>query len=124
MADDAIDYLNRKIEKEDNRGYLEIIDKNLTRLTHLVSDLFDFTKLEAKTSEWDFAQENLTILIQEVIEIISPLVIENKISINYENEIKEVIKEFDFQVDSFLENYDWNVYINLLKNPNKPLEIK
>jgi signal transduction histidine kinase len=75
----GIDYLNRTIKKEDNRNYLDIIDKNLARLIHLVSDLFDFTKIEGRKTEWSFAQVNLSVLIEEVLEIISPLSVEKKI---------------------------------------------
>jgi signal transduction histidine kinase len=58
----GIDYLNRTIKKEDNRNYLKIIDKNLARLIHLVTDLFDFTKIEARKIEWSFDQVNLSVL--------------------------------------------------------------
>lgn len=118
----GIDYLNRRIKKEDNLGYLEIIDKNLTRLTHLVSDLFDFTKLEAKKIEWSFEQENLTVLIQEVIEIIIPLAIDNKISITFEDP-SDIILEFD------LERIE-QVLVNLIENaikfsePEKEIQIE
>ena len=81
----GIDYLNRTIKKEDNRNYLEIIDKNLARLIHLVSDLFDYTKIEAQKSEWSFDQANLSVLIEEVVEIISPLTMGKDISIKYDN---------------------------------------
>ncbi len=107
----GIDYLNRSLTIEDNRGYIEIIDKNLARLIHLVSDLFDFTKIEAKKVEWSFKQENLSILIQEVIEIISPLAVDKKIAINYENP-GDVIVEFD------LERIE-QVMVNLIENAIK-----
>jgi two-component system sensor histidine kinase BarA len=107
----GIDYLNRKIEKEDNRGYLKIIDKNLTRLTHLVSDLFDFTKLEARKAEWSFEPENLTVLIQEVIDIISPLATDNRVAIDYEN-------PGDIMVDFDLERVE-QVLVNLIENAIK-----
>ncbi|MFC1828554.1 ATP-binding protein [Thermodesulfobacteriota bacterium] len=118
----GIDYLNRKIEKEDNRGYLEIIDKNLTRLTHLVSDLFNFTKLEAKKVEWSFEEENLAVLIQEVIEIIGPLAVDNNISIRYEN-------PGDIMADLDLERME-QVLVNLIENavkfsdPHTEIDIK
>jgi len=81
----GIDYLNRTIKKEDNRNYLEIIDKNLARLIHLVSDLFDYTKIEAQKSDWLFDQANLSVLIEEVIDIISPLSLNKSISLKYLN---------------------------------------
>ena len=107
----GIDYLNRTIKKEDNRNYLEIIDKNLARLIHLVSDLFDFTKIEARTIEWSFDQVNLSILIEEVVEIISPLSIDKNISINYENP-GDVLVELD------LERIE-QVLVNLIENAIK-----
>ena len=118
----GIDYLNRTIKKEDNRNYLEIIDKNLARLIHLVSDLFDFTKIEARTIEWSFDQVNLSVLIEEVVEIISPLSIEKNISIQYRNP-GDVLAELD------LERVE-QVLVNLIENaikfsdPGSDIQIK
>ena len=107
----GIDYLNRTIKTEDNRNYLEIIDKNLARLINLVSDLFDFTKIEAKKIDWSFEQENLTVLIGEVIEIISPLAMDKKIPIHYENP-GNIIVEFDQERIE-------QVLVNLIENAIK-----
>ncbi|MGB5748768.1 MAG: ATP-binding protein [Desulfobacterales bacterium] len=107
----GIDYLNRTIKKEDNRNYLEIIDKNLVRLIHLVSDLFDFTKIEAHTIEWSFDQVNLCVLIEEVVEIISPLSIDKNILINFQNP-GDVLVELD------LERIE-QVMVNLIENAIK-----
>ena len=60
--------------------------------------------------------------IKSVLFVRQSCIYANSISLNYEKEIKEVIKEFDFQVNFFLENYDWNIYINLLENPNNCLK--
>ena len=107
----GIDYLNRTIKKEDNRNYLDIIDKNLARLIHLVSDLFDFTKIEARTIEWSFDQVNLSVLIEEVIEIISPLSIDKNVAIRYENP-GDVLAELD------MERME-QVLVNLIENAIK-----
>lgn len=79
----GVDYLKRTLIITDNLNYLDIIDKNLSRLIHLVSDLFDFTKIEAKKIDWSFEQENLAGLIREVIEILTPLFMDKKIRISY-----------------------------------------
>ncbi len=101
----GIDYLNRTIKIEDNRNYLEIIDKNLARLIHMVSDLFDFTKIEAKTIEWSFGQENLAVLVEEIIEIMRPLADDKKITMNYKNP-GEIIVEFDLErIEQVLVNF-------------------
>ena len=107
----GIDYLNRTIKKEDNRNYLEIIDKNLARLIHLVSDLFDYTKIEAQKTDWFFDQANLSVLIEEVIEIISPLSMVKNISINYVNP-GDILAEMD------LERIE-QVLVNLIENAIK-----
>jgi signal transduction histidine kinase len=107
----GIDYLNRTVKKEDNRNYLEIIDKNLARLIHLVSDLFDFTKIEGRKIEWSFDQVNLSVLIEEVVEIISPLSMDKNISINFENPA-DVLVEMD------LERIE-QVLVNLIENAIK-----
>ena len=107
----GIDYLNRTVKKEDNRNYLEIIDKNLARLIHLVSDLFDFTKIEARTIEWSFDQVNLSVLIEEVIEILSPLSMDKKVPICYDNP-GDVLAEID------MERIE-QVLVNLIENAIK-----
>ena len=107
----GIDYLNRTIKKEDNRNYIEIMDKNVNRLIRLVSDLFDFTKIEAKKIEWSFSRENLTVLIQEVIEITSPLAMDKNVAVTYENG-GDLYAEFD------LERIE-QVLVNLIDNAIK-----
>jgi signal transduction histidine kinase len=107
----GIDYLNRTIKKEDNRNYLEIIDKNLARLIHLVSDLFDYTKIEAQKTDWLFDQANLSVLIEEVIEIISPLSMDKNITIGYAN-------PGDILVEMELERIE-QVLVNLIENAIK-----
>ena len=107
----GIDYLNRTIKLEDNRHYLEIIDKNLARLIRLVSDLFDFTKIEGKKIDWSFEEENFTVLIEEVIDILSPLALDKKISIIYEHS-GHIFIDFD------LERIE-QVLVNLIENAIK-----
>ena len=107
----GIDYLSRTIKIEDNRNYLNIIDKNLDRLIHLVSDLFDFTKIEAKKIEWSLELVNLSELVQEVIEIINPLSVEKNIAISYHNP-GEILVELD------LERIE-QVLVNLIDNAIK-----
>ena len=80
----GVDYLNRTVKLNENRRYLAIIDKNLGRLIHLVSDLFDFTRIEAKKADWSFERENISGLIQEIIEILSPLALDKHVAISCE----------------------------------------
>jgi signal transduction histidine kinase len=79
----GIDYLKRTIIKPDNRKYLTIMDNNLLRMTHLVSDLLDLTRMEGMKEGWNFEENDLTGLILEVIEILSIKASEKKLTINF-----------------------------------------
>ena len=105
------DYLSRTIKGARDLSYLSIIDKNLTRLIRLVSELFDFTRIEAHKVEWSFEQENLSRLVQEVIEITAPLATEKNITINFKY-------PGDIYVDMDLERIE-QVLVNLIENGTK-----
>lgn len=81
----GVTYLERTIQNPDAFQYLTIVEKNLTRLTGLINNLFDFTKLEAGKIEWEFNWENITTLVEEVIEIMSPIAMEKNISVEFVN---------------------------------------
>lgn len=80
----GVDYLNRTIKGDKNRQYLEIIDKNVARLIRLVSDVFDFTRIEAGKADWTFEREDMAGLIQEVVEMTAPLGEKKDIRIQYD----------------------------------------
>jgi signal transduction histidine kinase len=107
----GVDYLKRTIKGENNLNYLGIIDKNLSRLIHLVSDLFDFTRIEAKKIDWSFERENVSDLVREVMEILAPLAEKKNISVTYEGEM-DVFSKID------LERIE-QVLVNLLENAIK-----
>ena len=107
----GVDYLKRTIKGADNRNYLSIIDKNLSRLIHLVSDLFDFTRIEVDKMEWAFESENLSSLVREVMEILAPLANDRDISVTYDS-TRDVFAKMD------LERIE-QVLVNLLDNAMK-----
>jgi len=84
-AKGGINYLARTLKRKDDLKYINIVDKNLSRLTWLITDLFDFTKLEAGKIEWEFEKEDISQLVEEVIEILSPIANKKNISIRFEN---------------------------------------
>ena len=49
------------------------MDKNVSRLTHLVTDIFDITRIEAEKIDWNFAPADMTELVGEIVDIMSPL---------------------------------------------------
>ncbi|MCG8634301.1 MAG: ATP-binding protein [Desulfobacterales bacterium] len=78
----SIDYLKRKGQSSsDDRDYILIIEKNISRLTRLIANLFDFTKLEAGKIDWEFEKEDISQLVEEVIEIMGPIARKKKIEL-------------------------------------------
>jgi signal transduction histidine kinase len=69
----GLDYLRRTETATDRQDYLGIMDKNLRRLVHLVTDIFDITRIEAQKVQWRFAPADLTELVGEIVEIMTPL---------------------------------------------------
>jgi len=68
----GLDYLRRTETAPDRRDYLEIMDKNLRRLVHLVTDIFDIARIEADKVPWRFARAELAELIAEVTQFMAP----------------------------------------------------
>lgn len=68
----SLDYLRRTETASDKQDYLQIMDKNVRRLVHLVTDIFDITRIEADKVEWSFAPADLSELIDEVTQIMAP----------------------------------------------------
>ena len=55
----GLDYLERTIQKDDNKSYLALIDHNLSRMTHLVSDMLELTRIDAGKMDWHFEENDL-----------------------------------------------------------------
>jgi signal transduction histidine kinase len=68
----GLDYLRRTESLPDRQDYLGIMDKNLRRLVHLVTDIFDITRIEAEKVDWRFAPADLSELIEEITQIMAP----------------------------------------------------
>ncbi|MCP3873314.1 MAG: DUF3365 domain-containing protein [Desulfobacteraceae bacterium] len=77
----SINYLERTLNDPENLEYIHIIEKNISRLTRLISNLFDFTKLEAGKIDWEFEREDISQLVREVIDIMSPLAHEKNLTV-------------------------------------------
>ena len=77
----SINYLERTVQEPDQQEFIQIIEKNISRVTRLISNLFDFTRLEAGTIEWEFENEDISQLVTEVVEILAPLALDKRIDV-------------------------------------------
>ena len=107
----GVDYLKRTMKQPDNLNYLNIIDKNLLRLTHLVSDLLDLTRIEAGKVSWTFEEVDVAELIREVIEILSLKAEASDVSLVYDS-TESIWAEID------MERIE-QVLVNLIENAIK-----
>jgi signal transduction histidine kinase len=107
----GVDYLKRTMQRPDNLDYLNIIDKNLLRLTHLVSDLLDLTRIEAGKVSWNFEAVDIAELIREVIEILSLKADGEHVTLVYDGS-ESIVGEID------MERIE-QVLVNLLENAIK-----
>ncbi|MCG8614766.1 MAG: ATP-binding protein, partial [Desulfobacterales bacterium] len=82
----SIDYLKRSGTCGDEEDYVLIIEKNISRLTRLISNLFDFTKLEAGKIDWEFEQEDISQLVEEVVEIMGPVAMRKEVELTAKTE--------------------------------------
>ena len=119
-AKGGITYLERTLQDADELKYISIVDKNLSRLTWLINNLFEFTKLEAGKIEWEFDRQNISQLVEEVIEIISPIAIKKNISIEFSNP-GEIFTIIDLER---IEQVLVNILDNAIKFSENSAEIK
>jgi len=78
----SVNYLERTVKDAEQLEFIGIIEKNISRLTRLIANLFDFTRLEAGAIEWEFSKEDLSQLVRDVIDITSPLALQKQIEIH------------------------------------------
>ncbi len=116
----GVDYLNRTVKGTETRNYLAIIDKNLARLIHLVYDIFDITRIEAKSADWSFERENISDLVREVADILSPLAMDKRVSVVCKC-TKDIYARMDLER---IEQVLVNVIENAIKFSGEGMEIQ
>lgn len=104
----GLDYLKRKIAGRENKGYLSLIDNNLLRLTYMVNDMLDLTRIEAGKVPWNFETYDMTALILEIIEILTLKADENHLTLVYKNDkpvwVKMDIERMEQVIVNVIEN--------------------
>jgi signal transduction histidine kinase len=107
----SIDYLKRTLELQGNLEYIFIIKNSLNRMTHLVDDMFDITRIEAGKVEWVFEKTDIAVVIRQIIEIVTIKAAGKSMTIEYDNPVP-------IYVDLSLERIE-QVLINLIENAIK-----
>lgn len=81
-AKGSVNYLERTLSEPEQLEFIQIIGKNISRVTRLISNLFDFTRLESGTIEWEFEREDISQLVKDVIHIMGPIALAKKITLD------------------------------------------
>lgn len=109
-----LSFTNLALKKEENdkiKHFLKNIHTSSVRLTHLLNDLLDLSKLEAGKMQVDFSKQDLTSLICSTVDEIDSLLMEKSITV-------EINKEqiFESMIDQKLLT---QVFVNIFSNAIK-----
>lgn len=124
---ETIQMKSRDLDEEQKAEYLGISIKNVRHLNHLVSQLFELSKLEAEQTHPEKEPFPLTELVQDVILKFQPRADEKNIHVNYDCSAKLPLVNGDIgMIERVLSNlidnalkyapYGGNIKIQLFKN--------
>jgi PAS domain S-box-containing protein len=103
-----LDGLAGNINNE-QKEFLEIVKKNIERLSRLINDILDFQKIDSGKMHFKIVNNNINEVAREVRKIMLPLVERKKIELKLE--LDETNPEFKFDRDRMIQ-----VFSNLVNN--------
>jgi signal transduction histidine kinase len=119
----------KRVENEKIEHYLQNIRTSGIRLTTLLNDLLDLSKLEAGRMQAEFIEQDLTTLIKQAVSEVSSLLSEKNILINLDSDnnincmvdqklmIQVVVNLLSNAIKFSPENSTINIAIQLIKSP-------
>ncbi|MDP3453169.1 MAG: ATP-binding protein [Bacteroidales bacterium] len=87
--------LNGKIPPEEH-GYLDVISRNGKQLLELINDILDLAKIESGREDLIMSVFNITTLIDEAVDMISPLAVQKGLTIKRETPEHEITVKSDY----------------------------
>ncbi len=99
-------------DDEDRRKFYSIIRKESERLTHLINNVLDFSRMDAGVKEYNFREEDLAETIRSSLEAYKYQISDSGFNIETELPAKQVILKMDRDAIS-------QVLLNLLNNAVK-----
>ncbi len=72
----------RNLDPASERGFLRIIEKESDRMTRLISDLLDLTKIESGTATWTMSTSDLGEIVRDSIAVLMPNAVGSGIQLN------------------------------------------
>lgn len=89
LIDGAID------DRNTAKNFLEIIDKEADRMTRIVNDLLQLSRMDYEKENWNFEKSDITALIEENIKSVKLSAVAKNISIDYTPEKKPFFINMD-----------------------------
>jgi len=95
-----------------NRGYLEMVQKNVFRLLKLVNQLMDYRKIEQGKMKVSASQNDLVLFLEDIVHSFQELARKKNISLKFDAREKQLVVWFDVNMLD-------KVLFNLLSNAFK-----
>jgi len=111
-------YINNYSEnnKEQLNKIKYSIEKNCFRLTKLINNVVDFSKLQQGSYKINFRNENIVEVVENIVDSVSEYVKKNQLSIVFDTDIEEKIMACDSDI---IERIMLNLISNAIKFTNK-----
>ncbi len=105
-------YYNPDLPSEQRQQFLEIITREIERLSRLINKVLDFAKLESGTFKWTIQPVNLATVIQDALKATRQLFLERHIDVttHLPDHVPEIMADYDRLMQ---------VMLNLLSNAAK-----
>ncbi|HEY80611.1 MAG TPA: histidine kinase [Anaerolineae bacterium] len=105
-------YYNPDLPAAQRQQFLDIITKEIARLSRLINDVLDFAKLESKAYDWNLKPVNLKMLISDAFDATRQLFLERNITVRMElpDDAPDALTDNDLLMQ---------VILNLLSNAAK-----
>src|SRR5690606_3691086 len=94
-----VQLLETKLHKrqEENVSFVEKMDKQLLKLTELINDLLDISRIQSDGLILNKTRFNITELVEEIIQDVLPLTAKHRINLyiqDYSDEVRVMIEDF------------------------------
>lgn len=114
--------LEKTNELDENKKYLDLVNRNAQRLLHLINQLMDFRKVEQGKMDLKISRGELVNFIKEIVDAFNDLSLQRNITLEFNEPINPAAEETWFDNEK-IENIIYNLISNAFKFTPSPGKI-